>query len=185
MGALDYFRQLWRPASVKGPRALRGSAWSTKSWRGALFAQPAAGPLLAGTTTHDGRDLSPPHGPGYATNLDVIVDLGQTPIALGKAGFDDAWTYVALSVQTLAAKLYRCQFALNPTAGFMATTVPSGGPSGGLISQDGNSFLLRTGVSGSGLVWAIEAAAVVKSGAVGEQIGGVSIESICHGAETL
>lgn len=169
---LDNFR-----AGKDNPRS---SAWSVKGMRSFTLFSPGATPgIFQGIVTHTAKDLEPA---GYATDLDVIVDLSQSSIAMGLAGAVDASVYIALWSQVLTQRKYRAQYALNPTTGFLVSVYPSGmlqaGDDGNCI-QDGNRFLVQ--MREVGLVWGFDMAA---AGSVPNfAVTGVNVSSICHGIE--
>jgi hypothetical protein len=157
----------------------RISAWSQRIARTfTVSTEATAVPAgFVGCGEHTPKDLEPA---GYATNLDVIIDLSRSPLAIGLPTALDGTVWIALFAQVLNQRVYRAQFSLNPTTGFAPSMVPSGGAVPGTCIQDGNTFLVQAGQFPA-LVWGLTIAAT--GPVAGFQIGNVWVGSIAHGIE--
>jgi hypothetical protein len=175
LNPLDTFR-----AGKKNPRP---SAWSQKTMRGLLLSCSGPTPTnFVGTLTWDKRDLEPAE---YATSCGVIVDLSQTPLALGSPTALAATVYIAIQFQLLGRTHWRAQFALNPTLGFSTSDYPSGPGTTGRCKQSGSTFLVQsTGTAGQNvLTQAIGVEMAVAGGAPGFTVPGIVVVGIAHGIE--
>jgi hypothetical protein len=180
MGSEDTPLQSLRWGAEGGPRR---SAWSEKNWHGNLIVAPAAPPSFTGTNEHRGRpghDLEPA---GFATALDIIVDLSNSEIAIAGSDPAGADVYFAFFVRCFGTAGYGCQFSINPTTGFMATTVPSGGPTPGTCKQSAanpNVFLFQQPRI-AGQVWGV----LIGAAGTLPMLHNVNVSSICHGVERV
>jgi len=163
-------------AGKSNPRA---SAWSQKTMRGLqLIASVPTPTSFQGILSWGKADLEPAE---YATGLDVIVDLSQTPLALGQPNAGAASVFVAFETLVLGISRFRTQFALNPTTGFMAVQVPSGNFTTGLCKQSGNTFFLQSSGSAGQSLNVLAAA----GGLTGFAIPNIVITGIAHGIERV